>query len=82
MSASLIGRSGSSAFKLSMSLAGSCFSPESAPRPLYWVRGDFDTEDGPLSSADATIIILLPIVAAAIGMMTFGIEFQIVEHSV
>ena len=47
-----------------------------------WVRGDFDTEHGPLSSADAAIIILLPIVAAAIGMMTFGIEFLIVEHAV
>jgi hypothetical protein len=47
-----------------------------------WVRGDFDTEHGPLSSAEAAIIILLPIVAAAIGMMTFGIEFQIVEHTV
>jgi hypothetical protein len=40
MSASLIGRWGSSAFRLStitvsMSLAGSCFSSESAPRPLY-----------------------------------------------
>jgi hypothetical protein len=46
-----------------------------------WVRGDFDTETGPLSSADAAIIILLPIVAAAIGMMVFGIEFQIVEHA-
>ena len=39
-SASLIGRLGSSAFRLStaaalMSLAGSCFSPESAHRPLY-----------------------------------------------
>ena len=38
MSASLIGRFGSSAFRLSiapvsMSLAGSCFSSESAPRP-------------------------------------------------
>ncbi len=38
--ASLIGRSGSSTFRLSttavsMSLAGSCFSSESAPRPLY-----------------------------------------------
>jgi hypothetical protein len=32
--------------------------------------------------ADAAIIILLPIVAAAIGMMTFGIEFLIVEHAV
>ena len=40
MSASLIGRLGSSAFRLSttavsMSLTGSCFSSESAPRPLY-----------------------------------------------
>ena len=39
-SASLIGRSGSSAFRLSttpvsMSLTGSCFSSDSAPRPLY-----------------------------------------------
>src|SRR5258706_16295705 len=39
MSASLIGRFGSSAFRLSapsvlMSLAGSCFSSESAPRPF------------------------------------------------
>jgi ABC-type transport system involved in multi-copper enzyme maturation permease subunit len=45
------------------------------------VRGDFDTEHGPLSSADAAIIILLPIVAAAIGITIFGIEFQIVEHA-
>ena len=35
MSASLIGGSGSSAFKLSMSLTGSCFSPESAPGPFH-----------------------------------------------
>ena len=40
MSASLIGRFGSSAFRLStaavsMSLAGSCFSPESAPGPFH-----------------------------------------------
>src|SRR5271165_3050908 len=38
--ASLIGRSGSSTFRLSttavlMSLAGSCFSSESAPRPFH-----------------------------------------------
>ncbi len=46
-----------------------------------WVRGDFDTGHGPLSSADAAIIILLPLAAAAIGMMTFGIEFQVVEHA-
>src|SRR5512132_965138 len=40
MSASLIGHSGSSAFRLStsavsMSLTGSCFSSESAPRPFH-----------------------------------------------
>ena len=40
MSASLIGRLGSSTFRLSTiavlrSLAGSCFSSDSAPRPLY-----------------------------------------------
>ena len=45
------------------------------------VRGDFETEHGPLNSADAAIIILLPMVAAAIGMMMFGIEFLIVEHA-
>src|SRR6478609_5591893 len=45
MSASLIGRLGSSAFRLSttivsMSLAGSCFSSESAPRPFHHgIRG-------------------------------------------
>src|SRR5258708_23098836 len=45
MSASLIGRSGSSTFRLSitavsMSLAGSCFSSESAPRPFHHgIRG-------------------------------------------
>jgi len=42
MSASLIGHLGSSTFRLSinavsMSLAGSCFSSESAPGPLYGV---------------------------------------------
>jgi hypothetical protein len=46
-----------------------------------WIRGYFDTEDGPLSSAEAAIIILLSFAAAAIGMMVFGIEFQIVEHA-
>ena len=45
-----------------------------------WARGYFDIEHGRLRSADATILILLPIASAAIGMMAFGIEFQIVEH--
>jgi len=45
MSASLIGRLGSSTFRLStiavlMSLTGSCFSSESAPRPFHHgIRG-------------------------------------------
>jgi hypothetical protein len=47
-----------------------------------WLRRDFATEHGRLRSADAAIIILLPLVSAAIGMMVFGIEFQIVEHAV
>jgi hypothetical protein len=46
-----------------------------------WLRGDFDIQEGPLRSVEAAIIILLPIAAAAIGMMAFGIEFQIVEHA-
>jgi hypothetical protein len=46
-----------------------------------WVRGYFDTEEGPLNSSEAAIIILLSFAAAAIGMMVFGIEFQIVEHA-
>jgi hypothetical protein len=46
-----------------------------------WLHGDFDIQEGSLRSVEAAIIILLPIAAAAIGMMAFGIEFQIVEHA-
>jgi hypothetical protein len=46
-----------------------------------WVRGEFETERGRLDAAEAALLILLPIAAAAIGMMAFGIEFQIVEHA-
>jgi uncharacterized membrane protein len=45
-----------------------------------WARGEFETEHGGLRAAEAALLILLPIAAAAIGMMAFGIEFQIVEH--
>jgi hypothetical protein len=45
-----------------------------------WARGDFEAERGRLRAAEAALLILLPIAAAAIGMMAFGIEFQIVEH--
>ena len=45
-----------------------------------WARGEFEAERGRLRAAEAALLILLPIAAAAIGMMAFGIEFQIVEH--
>ena len=45
-----------------------------------WARGEFEVERGRLRAAEAALLILLPIAAAAIGMMAFGIEFQIVEH--
>jgi hypothetical protein len=45
-----------------------------------WTQGEFETERSRLRAAEAALLILLPIAAAAIGMMAFGIEFQIVEH--
>jgi hypothetical protein len=42
--------------------------------------GRIEAERGRLHAAEAALLILLPIAAAAIGMMAFGIEFQIVEH--
>lgn len=45
-----------------------------------WTRGQFEIERGCLRAAEAALLILLPIAAAAIGMMAFGIEFQIVER--
>jgi hypothetical protein len=45
-----------------------------------WSRGEFETERGRLRAAEAALLILLPIAAAAIGMMAFGIEFQIVAR--
>ena len=45
-----------------------------------WARGEFEAERGRLRAVEAALLILLPIAAAAIGMMAFGIEFQIVEH--
>jgi hypothetical protein len=47
-----------------------------------WARGEFEAERGRLRAAEAAVLILLPIAAAAIGMMAFGIEFQIVERAV
>jgi len=46
-----------------------------------WARGDFEAEQGRLRAGEAALLILLPIAAAAIGMMAFGIEFQVVERA-
>jgi len=45
-----------------------------------WSRGEFEAERGRLRGGEAALLVLLPIAAAAIGMMAFGIEFMIVEH--
>jgi hypothetical protein len=46
-----------------------------------WARGQFEAERGRLRAGEAALLILLPIAAAAIGMMAFGIEYMIVEHA-
>lgn len=46
-----------------------------------WSRGEFEAERGRLRAGEAALLILLPIAAAAIGMMAFGIEFMVVEHA-
>ena len=46
-----------------------------------WARAEFEADRGRLRAAEAALLILLPIAAVAIGMMAFGIEFQIVEHA-
>jgi hypothetical protein len=51
-------------------------------RPRLDPRGlRYRTWPAGLGSAQAAIIILLSFAAAAIGMMVFGIEFQIIEHA-
>lgn len=46
-----------------------------------WARGLFVAERSRLRAGEAALLILLPIAAAALGMMAFGIEFMIVEHA-
>jgi hypothetical protein len=46
-----------------------------------WARGDFEAERGRLRAGEAALLILLPIAAAAIGMMAFGIEYHFVERA-
>ena len=47
-----------------------------------WARWDFDTWQGRLTGTEAAMQILLPIAAAAFGMMALGIAFRIAERSV
>jgi MFS superfamily sulfate permease-like transporter len=44
-----------------------------------WVVGEFDTWTGPVKSANATIEILLPIAAVAVGMTVLGLLFHIMS---
>jgi type VI protein secretion system component VasK len=46
-----------------------------------WARGVFEAERSRMRAGEAALLILLPIAAAAIGMMAFGIEYMIVEHA-
>jgi hypothetical protein len=46
-----------------------------------WAASDFVTWQDRLSGLQAAILILLPFVAAAIGMTAFAIIFHIAEHS-
>ena len=43
-----------------------------------WVAGEFDTWTGPVKGANATVEILLPIAAVAVGMTLLGLVFHIV----
>ncbi len=53
---------------------------DSAKSFREWARGLFEAERERLRASEAALLILLPIAAVAIGMMTFGIEYMIVEH--
>jgi hypothetical protein len=44
-----------------------------------WASGDFDIWQGRLTGMEAMGQILLPLAAAAVGMMAFGIVFHLVE---
>lgn len=60
---------------------GSDTPKDSAASFREWARGFFVAERSRMRGGEAALLILLPIAAAAIGMMAFGIEFMIVEHA-
>ncbi len=43
-----------------------------------WAVGDFDTLTGPVKGANATVEVLLPIAAVAVGMTVLGLVFHII----
>ena len=43
-----------------------------------WAAGEFDTLTGSVKGANATIEVLLPIAAVAVGMMVLGFVFHII----
>jgi hypothetical protein len=45
-----------------------------------WAAADFDTWQGRLSGLQATVQILLPIAAVAIGMTILGVALHVAEH--
>ena len=43
-----------------------------------WAVGDFNTMTGPVKGANATVEVLLPIAAVAVGMTVLGLVFHII----
>jgi hypothetical protein len=70
------------ALMLILSRVGHTDNPADKPPPLReWVRWDYETWTGPLPGAQAATQILLPIVAAAVGMTVIGLIFYATERS-
>ena len=67
---------------LILSRVGRTDNPADKPPPLReWARWDYETSAGRLTGAQAATQILLPIVAAAVGMTVIGLIFYATERS-
>ena len=67
---------------LILSRVGRTDNPADKPPPLReWARWDYETSAGRLPGAQAATQILLPIVAAAVGMTVIGLIFYATERS-
>lgn len=67
---------------LILSRVGRTDNPADKPPPLReWARWDYETWAGRLPGAQAATQILLPIVAAAVGMTVIGLIFYATERS-